>query len=322
MLGGINRSFKMKIKISKSQWEEMGKKAQYSFAPGMSQTDSEKYMSESQDLIRQLGKNLKDPNVVEQLYQRATKNVQNNPAVMDAYNAAKYGLTMDQYNQGAKEQASKNKPQPQQPQQAQQAQQAQPVIPQQPQAQQSQQARDMAQRGQQQYEAKQKAQQAQQPAQKAANKSKGDNMKYASQFNEIIVLAEKEKTKKKGGSMAAILKLVQELAEFESNIQEAMDAQEMTENRGQIEGFLVDIDKMYEVLLSMAKASIQAMRTERSLPVMDEAEGQLDAPPAPATIEPEVEPKADTKFSIDDLKKQLDTKPSAPISLTIPKAPK
>ena len=142
--------------------------------------------------------------------------------------------------------------------------------------------------------------------------------KYSSMFNELIVLAEKEKTKKKGGSMAAILKLVQELAEFESNIQEAMDAQEMTENRGQIEGFLVDIDKMYEVLLGMAKASIQAMRTERSQPVIDEAEGQLDAPPIPATVEPE----SDTKFSIDDLKKQLDTKPSAPISLTIPKAPK
>ena len=140
--------------------------------------------------------------------------------------------------------------------------------------------------------------------------------KYASEFNELIVLAEKEKSKKKGGSMAAILKLVMDLAEFESNIQEAIDAQEMAENRSQIEGFLADIDKMYETLLTMAKNAIQAMRTERAMPVVEEGE-KMDAPPAPATQEPDA-----TKFTIDDLKKQIEAKPSAPISLTIPKAPK
>ena len=143
--------------------------------------------------------------------------------------------------------------------------------------------------------------------------------KYASQFNEIIVLAEKEKSKKKGGSMAAVLKLVQDLAEFEGNIQEAMDAQEMAENRTQIEGFLTEIDKMYEVLLTMAKNAIQAMRTERSQPVVEEGSEQMDTPPAPATREPEAE---STRFTAEDLRKQLETKPSAPISLTIPKAPK
>lgn len=142
--------------------------------------------------------------------------------------------------------------------------------------------------------------------------------KYASQFNELIVLAEKEKSKKKGGSMAAVLKLVQDLAEFEGNIQEAIDAQEMTENRGQIEAFLADIDKMYEVLLTMAKNSIQAMRTERSQPAVEEPEQGMDAPPAPATQEPDVS----SKFSIEDLRKQLETKPSSPVSITIPKPPK
>jgi hypothetical protein len=141
--------------------------------------------------------------------------------------------------------------------------------------------------------------------------------KYTSQFNEIIVLAEKEKSKKKGGSMAAILKLVQDLAEFEGSIQEAVDAQEMSENRSKIEAFLTDIDKMYEILLEMAKASIQAMRTERSQPVIEETET-----PAPTTESLEPLKPEPTKFSIDDLKKQLDTKPSAPISMTIPKAPK
>lgn len=141
--------------------------------------------------------------------------------------------------------------------------------------------------------------------------------KYATQFNELIVLAEKEKSKKKGGSMAAVLKLVQDLAEFEGNIQEAMDAQEMQENRGQIEGFLTDIDKMYEVLLNMAKNAIQSMRTERSQPVVEEGERGMDAPPAPATHESD-----STKFTAEDLRNQLEAKPSAPISMTIPKAPK
>ena len=62
--------------------------------------------------------------------------------------------------------------------------------------------------------------------------------KYASQFNELIVLAEKEKTKKKGGSMAAILKLTQDLVEFENNLQEAIDAQEMSENKSKIEALV------------------------------------------------------------------------------------
>lgn len=144
--------------------------------------------------------------------------------------------------------------------------------------------------------------------------------KYASQFNDLIVLAaDKEKSKKKGGSMAAILKLVQDLAEFEENIQVAINAQEITDNKHQIEGFLNDIDKMYEVLLGMAKESIQSMRSERNQPIDSEGVEKKDEPPAPATRQPEPEP---TKFTADDLRRQLDTKPSAPMSVTIPKAPK
>jgi hypothetical protein len=138
--------------------------------------------------------------------------------------------------------------------------------------------------------------------------------KYASQFNELIVLAEKEKTKKKGGSMAAVLKLVQDLSEFESNIQETIDAQEMAENRAKIEAFLIDIDKMYEILLDMAKASIQAMRSERTQPPVEETE----------QVEEKEVVKDDSKgtsFSTDDLQKQLDAKPKSPVSVNIPKVP-
>jgi hypothetical protein len=74
---------------------------------------------------------------------------------------------------------------------------------------------------------------------------------------------------------------------------------------------------MYEVLLEMAKASIQAMRTERSMPVVEESIEQLDPPPAPPVNEPE-----SLRFTTEDLKKQLDTKPSASAPLTVPKAPK
>ena len=141
--------------------------------------------------------------------------------------------------------------------------------------------------------------------------------KYASQFNELIVLAEKEgKSKKKGGSMASVLKLVQDLAEFEGNIQEAIDAQEMAENRSQIEGFLTDIDKMYEVLLNMAKASIQSMRSARANPLPEGTE-EVEQ------VEQIEEPKEATtsSFSKEDLQKQMDAKPKSPVSVNIPTIP-
>lgn len=140
--------------------------------------------------------------------------------------------------------------------------------------------------------------------------------KYASQFNELIVLAEKEKTKKKGGSMAAILKLTQDLVEFENNLQEAIDAQEMSENKQKIESFLADIDKMYEVLFNMAKSSIQALRSERTMPEVQE-EVVEEAP-----VVEEAETKPVSSFSLEDLKRELDAKPSAVSPLTIPHAPR
>ena len=86
--------------------------------------------------------------------------------------------------------------------------------------------------------------------------------KYSSQFNELILMA--EKTKKKGGSMAAVFKLIQELLDFAEKIKECMNAQEMTQNKQKIESFMGEIDKMYDVLFQMARGGISSIRSGRS----------------------------------------------------------
>lgn len=72
-----------------------------------------------------------------------------------------------------------------------------------------------------------------------------------------------EKARKKGGSLGAIFKLIQELAEFEDKIEECAAAQEMTENADKISGFLGQMDQMYEVLFEMARGGIGAIRNSR-----------------------------------------------------------
>jgi len=140
--------------------------------------------------------------------------------------------------------------------------------------------------------------------------------KYAKQFNELIVMAEKEKSKKKGGSMGAIFKLIQDLSQFEENIQEAINAQEMIENKSQIESFLVEIDKMYEILFNIGKSAIQSMRSERNQSQLENTEESDEL-----EVQPEIKslPEKSASFSADDLRKQLELNPSSP--LTVPKIP-
>jgi hypothetical protein len=142
--------------------------------------------------------------------------------------------------------------------------------------------------------------------------------KYASEFNELIVLAEKEKTKKKGGSLGSVFKLVQDLIDFEENIQEAIDAQEMAENKSKIESFLADIDKMYAVLLDIAKEGIAAARSQRMVVDQVEETEEVVSEPVPEVSQPE----DDTRISTDELKKQLEMKPKSPVSVSIPSVPK
>jgi hypothetical protein len=142
-------------------------------------------------------------------------------------------------------------------------------------------------------------------------------------FNEMIILAKEEKSKKKGGSLAAIFKLIQDLTVFEENIQECIDAQEMTQNKGTIEGFVNEIDKMYEALFNIAKSGVQVMRSERNKPVVEDVEDVEKVVEDPI-LEPSPAPSIESSstFSANDLKKQLETKPSAPITLTVPQTPK
>jgi len=83
------------------------------------------------------------------------------------------------------------------------------------------------------------------------------------EYNELIVLA--DKSKKKGGSLGAVFKLVQDLTDFEEKIQDCINAQEIQENKQNIEAFLEDIDQMYTTLLDIAKGGIQELRSQRLL---------------------------------------------------------
>jgi len=146
------------------------------------------------------------------------------------------------------------------------------------------------------------------------------NKKYASMFNELIILAKEEKSKKKGGSLAAIFKLIQDLTIFEENIQECIDAQEMAQNKGTIEAFVNEIDKLYEALFGIAKSGVQTMRSERNRPPIEEPGEATEDPVLESSPVPSVE--SSSTFSASDLKKQLETKPSAPVTLTVPQTPK
>ena len=91
------------------------------------------------------------------------------------------------------------------------------------------------------------------------------------EFNELIVLAESKK--KSGGSLNAILKLIQDLTDFEEKIQDCVNSQEMSQNKEKIESFLASIDKMYESLIGMVQVGIKSLRTDRSQ-VVDEVQGE------------------------------------------------
>ena len=138
--------------------------------------------------------------------------------------------------------------------------------------------------------------------------------KYEKMFNELLLTAETKKVKK-GGGMAAVLKLISDLTEFENNIQEAIDAQDIADYKTQIQAFLTDIDKMYTVLFDMAKTAIQSMRSER-VQFEQEVEQIPERQQEPAPVQPEND---DFKLmNANDLKNALKAVPG----MKIPEPPK
>jgi len=128
-----------------------------------------------------------------------------------------------------------------------------------------------------------------------------------------------EKARKKGGSMAAVFKLIQELLEFEDKINECMNAQEMSQNKQRIELFLADIDKMYDSLFEMARGGISDIRNQRT-------QGGLDEPEQEDDLENEGSggnggAEENSEFEIEVSSEQPD-KRKTPIMMNVPQIPK
>ncbi|MFW5887720.1 MAG: hypothetical protein ACOCUH_02875 [Bacteriovoracia bacterium] len=98
--------------------------------------------------------------------------------------------------------------------------------------------------------------------------------KRADRFNEFLLTA--NKNNKKGGSLGAIFKLIQELTDFENKIQETANAQEMYQNKEVILSFMEQLDKMYDVLFKMARGGVQEIRGERQEVLSEMEEDEED----------------------------------------------
>jgi len=83
-----------------------------------------------------------------------------------------------------------------------------------------------------------------------------------SKYQDIFVKLS-ERSKKKGGGLSAVFKLIQELADFEEKIEECARGQEITQNRETIDGFISDLDRMYDALFEMARGGISDIRDNR-----------------------------------------------------------
>ena len=130
-------------------------------------------------------------------------------------------------------------------------------------------------------------------------------------FNELIVLG--EKVKKKGGSMAAVFKLIQELLEFEEKVEECAQAQEMSQNKQKIESFISDIDSFYDVLFEMARGGISDIRNQRQIGGVDgveEAEGEVVEREAPQET-----------FTEESLRAEMKAKRKPEVMITSPRPP-
>lgn len=124
-----------------------------------------------------------------------------------------------------------------------------------------------------------------------------------------------EKARKKGGSMAAVFKLIQELLDFEEKIQECINAQEMSENQNKIEAFMGDIDRLYDVLFEIARGGISSIRNDRRAGIDPSEDGGVEGEEETVDIDVDVEPEPEAKTEISDRRK-------TPVMLNVPQIPK
>ena len=139
----------------------------------------------------------------------------------------------------------------------------------------------------------------------------------SNKFNEMICLA--EKAKKKGGSLRAIFKLIQDLLEFEDKIVECSEAQEMGENRERIEALKVETGEMYNTLFEMAQGGVDSYRNK--LEVQEERADGFEGEEEELLEEDRAEESL--AEAIIDLPKPSEINSvSAPTSLRLPEKPR
>ena len=141
------------------------------------------------------------------------------------------------------------------------------------------------------------------------------------EFNHMILAG--DKSKKKGGGLSAVFNLIQNLTDFEEKIQDCVDAQDLRENKDKIEGFLTDIDQMYDVLLTMARGGISSIRSQRGQIDVIEDDDMSEESSEEASVVEEGDVAGDTRLiSLDELKNMNHGSHNASSPLRTPQIPK
>ena len=76
------------------------------------------------------------------------------------------------------------------------------------------------------------------------------------------ILVEAEKKSKKGDGIKAVLTLTQELRDFQEQVENCLESQDLAEIRDRIEAFDDSLNTMYNELLDIAKGNMKSLRTK------------------------------------------------------------
>ena len=75
-----------------------------------------------------------------------------------------------------------------------------------------------------------------------------------------IIRVSEDKKAKKGEGIGSILVLMKELCEFQDKVDTCLQAQEIADIKAKIQQFDPMLDKMYQVLVDIAKGGMNAVR--------------------------------------------------------------